>query len=94
MKKMNIFTFSCLLIFIVGCSTSINRDPSSITSSKAWEDLKNLKQRKVELDAMSVHFKKKKNAVQLEQIQDEQKNIDKQIAEIESNMNSFEVSSL
>ncbi|MBC7429016.1 MAG: phosphatidylserine/phosphatidylglycerophosphate/cardiolipin synthase family protein [Bacteriovorax sp.] len=91
MKKINFFTSTCLLISLTGCSTAMHRDPSSVAASfKDWENLKVLKQRKVELGAMSVHFKKKKNEVQLEQIKEEQKNINNKIAEIESHITAFE----
>lgn len=73
-----------LLLSFVGCQTPMTRMPSSVTDSKDWEELRSLKQRKVELGAMSVHFQKKKNEEQLLKIQDEQKNLDKKIKEIES----------
>ena len=90
-KKQNLTTI-CLLIALAGCSTTaIHRDPSSTLDSKNWEELRDLKQRKVELAALSVHFNnKKKNEGQFKKIQDEQRNIDKKITEIENAITAFE----
>lgn len=94
MKHIKKITAVCLLASLVGCQTPpIGRTPSStssIISSKSWEELRGLKQRRVELDAMSVHFQKKKNEFQLEKIQEEQKKLTKRIAEIESQLVAFE----
>ena len=90
MRNINLLTATCLLVSLVGCSTPVHREPGSINSSKEWEDLKNLKQRKVELGAQSVHYQKKKNASKLDEIRDEQTAIDKKINIIESKISAFE----
>lgn len=88
-------TAICLLAVLSGCAvTPAHRDPSSTLSSKNWEELRDLKQRKVELSALSVHFQKKKNEAQLKKIQSEQKDIDKKISEIEGTMSAFDDRSL
>jgi phosphatidylserine/phosphatidylglycerophosphate/cardiolipin synthase-like enzyme len=93
-KKLNL-TAVCLLAVLTGCAvTPAHRDPSSTISSKSWEELRDLKQRKVELSALSVHFQKKKNEAQLKKIQSEQKNIDQKISEIEGTLTAFEDRSL
>lgn len=93
-KRLNL-TALCLLAALAGCAvTPAHRDPSSTISSKSWEELRDLKQRKVELSALSVHFHKKKNESQLKKIKSEQKDIDKKIAEIEGVMTAFEDKSL
>ena len=93
-KKIN-FTAVCLLAVLSGCAvTPAHRDPSSTLSSKSWEELRDLKQRKVELSALSVHFHKKKNEDQLKKIQSEQQTIDQKIADIESTMTAFDDRSL
>ena len=81
MKKSFQILAACLFISLTGCQTNINRTPGSIVKSK--EELKDLKQRRVELSALSIHFLRKKNQVQLEKIQSEQKSIEKKIKEIE-----------
>lgn len=89
-KKQNITTV-CLLMTLASCtSVPTHRDPSSLTDSKSWQELRDLKQRKVELSALSVHFQKKKNEAQLKKIQSEQKNINDKINEIESSIAAFD----
>lgn len=93
MKKPKNLIAVCLLMTMVSCSsisTSTSRDPSSVGGSKKWEELRDLKQRRVELSALSVHFQKKKNINQLKKIQREQKKIDERINEIESNITAYE----
>lgn len=93
-KKLNL-TAVCLLAVLTGCAvTPAHRDPSSTVSSKSWEELRDLKQRKVELSALSVHFQKKKNEAQLKKIQSEQKDIEQKIGEIEGTIAAFEDRSL
>lgn len=90
-KKQNLTTICLLMVLASSCtSVSTHRDPSSLTESKNWEELRDLKQRKVELAALSVHFQKKKNEAQLNKIQSERKNIDEKISEIESSMKAFD----
>lgn len=89
MNKTKFLTL-CLIVLITGCQTPGYRAPSSIVISKDWNDLRDLKQRKIELGALSVHFHKKKNEVQLEKIQEEEKKIDKKIEDIESSIAVFE----
>lgn len=93
MKKINLLTATCLLASLVSCSTPTKRKPASVDSTKSWEELNTLKQRKVELGAESVHYQKKKNDSKLAEIADEQKNIDKKIAEIENRIDAFDDSS-
>jgi cardiolipin synthase len=90
-KKQNLTTI-CLLMALASSCTSVptHRDPSSLAESKIWEELRDLKQRKVELAALSVHFQKKKNEAQLNKIQSERKNIDEKISEIESSITAFD----
>lgn len=92
MKLTKKLTAACLLISLAGCQTPMTRMPSSVSESKEWEELRSLKQRKVELGAMSVHFQKKKNEEQLQKIQAEQKSLDKKIKEIESSLTTLETS--
>jgi hypothetical protein len=61
----NVF-LSCLLISLVSCQTPVTRMPSSVMASKDWEDLRDLKQRKVDLGALSVHYNKKVMKVSLQ----------------------------
>lgn len=90
-KKQNLTTICLLMALASSCtSVSTHRDPSSLAESKNWEELRDLKQRKVELAALSVHFQKKKNEAQLNKIQSERKNIDEKISEIESSMKAFD----
>ncbi len=92
MKKLEKFTALLVLASLAGCQTPMKRDPSSVTitrEAKEWEELRNLKQRSVELGALSVHFHKKKNEGQLKKIQDEQKSIAAKIAEIESSIGAL-----
>jgi len=90
-KKQNLTTI-CLLMALASSCTSVptHRNPSSLMESKIWEELRDLKQRKVELAAFSVHFQKKKNEAQLKKIKSEQKNIDDKIGEIESSITAFD----
>jgi phosphatidylserine/phosphatidylglycerophosphate/cardiolipin synthase-like enzyme len=90
MKKINFLISGCLLISLISCSTSMNRSPSSILENKAWDDLKNLKQQKIEMSALSVHFKKKKDDKNIAQNEVEQKSIDQKINEIELNLKAFD----
>ena len=93
-QKLNL-TAICLLTVLTGCAvTPAQRNPSSTASSKSWEELRDLKQRKVELSALSIHFQKKKNEAQLKKIQSEQKDIDQKISEIENVMTAFDDKSL
>lgn len=93
-QKLNL-TAICLLTVLTGCAvTPVQRHPSSTLASKSWEELRDLKQRKVELSALSIHFQKKKNEAQLKKIQSEQKDIDKKIFEIENIMTAFDDKSL
>lgn len=90
MTKHNLTTISLLLV-LAGCSTApVHRDPSSTIASRSWEELRDLKQRKVELAALSVHFHKKKNEVQLKKIQDEQREIDSKIRDVEGTISAFQ----
>lgn len=91
MKKMKNLALVLILGFALSCQSNIHREPSSVAEAGEWKNLKNLKQRKIELNALSIHFHKKKNEVQLAKIQDEQLSIDKKIKEIESS-NKREVS--
>lgn len=93
MKKIHHITATCLLFTFVGCQTTpSHRDPSSVLESKNWEELRDLKQRKVELNAMSIHFQKKKNEAQLKTIQKEQKNLDEKMADVESRISALDKS--
>lgn len=88
-NKLNLAIISFLLMLTSCTSVSIYRDPSSLLvlkESQKKEELFVLKQRKVELTALSAHFQKKKNENQLKKIQNEQKNIEKKINKIESNL--------
>lgn len=80
-KKQILVTF-CLLMGLASCSST----------SKNREELRDLKQRKVELTALSLHFQKKKNEEQLKKIKKEQKNINKKIIELESRPIGLEMS--
>ena len=85
-KKQNL-TAICLLLALAGCSSSIaHRGPGSNGASKNRDELIQLKQRKVELSALSLHFQKKKNEPQLKKIQSEQKKLDAKISEIEKDL--------
>ena len=94
MKKINLLTASCLLATLVSCSTPTNRQPGSVEANKSWEELAALKQRKVELGSLSIHYQKKKNDSKLAEVQEEQKSLDKQIAELEAVIPAFEDRSL
>ena len=90
MKKIHFLTATCLLASLVGCSTPNSRLPSSIESSKNWDELIALKQRKIELGALSVHYQKKKNESKLAEVVKEQQEIDKKVEEIEDRISPFD----
>lgn len=91
MKNFQNFAALLLVASLASCqSPMIVRTPSSVIESKDWAELRDLKQRNVELSALSIHFKKKKNEVQLEKIQSEQADISKKITEIESHISLLE----
>ena len=75
MKNFRNFTALLVLATLASCQTPMKREPSSFTmakQSKEWEELRELRQRSIELGALSVHFQKKKNEAQLEKIREEQ----------------------
>ena len=89
-KKQNLTSF-CLLMALTSCTStpvliSAHRTPSSLVNSKNWGERRDLKQRRIELSALSIHFQKKKNEVQLKKIQDEKNKINAKINEIESKL--------
>lgn len=85
MGKKQILTKLCLLIILSSCtSVSVYRNPSSFLWPKEREEIRNLKQRKIELSALSAHFQKKGNEIIVKKIENEQKKIDKKINKIES----------
>ena len=80
MSKIQNLTAFCLLTTFASCSSNplatsnsvtAHRNPSSLVNSKNWEELRDLKQRRIELSAQAIHFEKKKNKVQLKKIQEE-----------------------
>lgn len=75
MKNFKNFTALLVLATLASCQTPMKREPSSLTlakQAKEWEELRELRQRSIELGALSVHFHKKKNEAQLQKIKDEQ----------------------
>jgi cardiolipin synthase len=91
MKNYQNFAVILLLASIASCQSPTSvRTPSSVVESKDWEELRVLKQRNVELSALSIHFKKKKNEVQLNKIKDEQANITKKVEALEGKLTVFE----
>lgn len=90
MKKIQHLNVLLLLAVMASCqSPTTHRSPSAVIESKSWEELRELKQRNVELSALSVHFKNKKNEDQLEKIQDEQKQIAIKIEAVENRLTHY-----
>lgn len=92
-NKINYFSapFLFILFFFLSCSTSLQRNPSSLLVSNEWEKLRELKQKKVELSALSVHYEKKNNKKEkIEILKNEEKKIDEEIKEIESRLLTLE----
>ncbi|MBY0413279.1 MAG: phosphatidylserine/phosphatidylglycerophosphate/cardiolipin synthase family protein, partial [Bdellovibrionales bacterium] len=77
------------LTSLAACQSGRVRDPNASFDTRTWEELRVLRQRTVELNALSIHFQKKKNEEQLNKIQSERAEIAKKIATLESNTASF-----
>lgn len=91
MKKIQHLNILFLLAAMASCqSPVVQRTPSAIFDAKDWEELRGLKQRNVELSALSVHFKNKKNESRYEQIQDEKRDLEKKIELLEARTSSFQ----
>lgn len=96
MKHTKKITSILLLAALVGCQTPPTRTPSSVILSKDfrdikdWQELRELKQKSVELSAQTVHYVKKKNETELAKIKNEQDEINKKISEIESRIGSLD----
>jgi cardiolipin synthase len=93
MRKIQNLAILFLFTSLTACQSMNSRHPSSVLSdAKDWEELRGLKQRNVELNALSLHFQKKKNEIQLAKIKDEQADIAKKIKEVESHISTLEFS--
>lgn len=79
-----------VLLVLSACQSPVSRMPSSELFSKEWEELAVLKQKKIELDALSVHYTKKKNQAELDKINAEKKEILKKITNLESRISTLD----
>ena len=99
MKNKQNLLILCLLIAFTSCSStkplissspSTFRNPSSLIDSADWEKLRDLKQRRIELSALSIHFEKKNKKNQFKKNQNEKKVIDQKINEVEARLEVLE----
>lgn len=88
MKFTSQFILVCILASTIGCQSPMHRKPSSEAVVIDWSDLRDLRQRKVELEAMNVHYKKNNDLIKLEEIKPELKKLEKLIVEVETRIMS------
>ncbi len=83
----------CSSIFLLSCSHQKYRQPSSIETlddSATLQSILNLKQKKIELNAQSVHYEKKGKDSLLLQTEEEVSKINNEIIKLEGKINSLQ----